>query len=70
VKEQLEERLQTLQAEFKTGQTMLAELEGRCTEVRTTLVRISGAIQVLEELLQAAPEQIIERPPSKLVAVD
>ena len=68
--EQLEQRLQALQAEFKHGQSMLAEMEGRCTELRTTLVRISGAIQVLEELLQAAPEQITEQPPTKLAAVD
>jgi hypothetical protein len=33
---------------------MLAELEGREAELRQTLLRISGAIQMLEELLAAA----------------
>ena len=70
MKAQLQQRLEQLRSEFASGQTMLAELEGRCTEIRTTLVRISGAIQVLEELLQAAPEQITEQPPTKLAAVD
>ena len=31
---------------------MLAELEGRQAGLKMTLTRISGAIQVLEELLQ------------------
>jgi predicted nuclease with TOPRIM domain len=52
MREQLEERLRTLKAEFKTGQEMLAELEARGANLRVTLTRISGAVQVLEELLQ------------------
>jgi hypothetical protein len=51
MREQIEERLSTLQAEFKAGQEILADLETREINVRSTLVRISGAIQVLEELL-------------------
>jgi len=47
----MEERLRMLQAEFKAGQEILAELETRQASVRNTLVRISGAMQVLEELL-------------------
>ena len=57
MREQVEERLRMLHAEFKAGQEILTELETRQADVRNTLVRISGAIQVLEELLRpAAPE--------------
>jgi hypothetical protein len=48
---QMEERLGTLKAEFKAGQEILGDLEQKQINVRNTLVRISGAIQVLEELL-------------------
>lgn len=51
MKEQLEQRLNTLKAEFETGQKSLAELESRQASLRETLLRISGAIQVLEEEL-------------------
>ncbi len=58
MREQLEERLRTLKAEFKTGQEMLAELEAKGANLRVTLTRISGAVQVLEELLQQdAPDR-------------
>lgn len=56
MKERMEERLRMLHAEFKAGQEILAELETRQADVRNTLVRISGAIRVLEELLQPATE--------------
>ncbi len=54
MKEQLEQRLQALKAEFEAGQKMLADLEARQAELRQTLLRISGAIQVLEEELSKA----------------
>jgi predicted nuclease with TOPRIM domain len=50
---QLEQRLQQLKAEFETGQTMLADLEQKRANLEQTLLRISGAVQVLEELLSA-----------------
>jgi hypothetical protein len=53
MKEQLVERLQQLKAEFASGQKMLAELEQKKANLEQTLLRISGAIQVLEELLEA-----------------
>ena len=40
-----------LHAEFNAGQEILTDLETRQADVRNTLVRMSGAIQVLEELL-------------------
>jgi predicted nuclease with TOPRIM domain len=51
---ELEERLEELKSEFESGQKMLADLDTRRSELQTTMLRISGAIQVLEELLEAA----------------
>ncbi len=59
--EQLEERLKTLEAEYEQGKKMLAELEARETALRGSLLRISGAIQVLREFVPreqpVTPEQ-------------
>lgn len=52
--EKLATRLQTLRAEYASGQQMLADLEQRQAELQQTLLRISGAIQVIEELLAEA----------------
>jgi hypothetical protein len=57
---QLEQRLQALKAEFEAGQKMLADLEAQQARLRETLLRISGAIQVLEELLAAAPPDSVQ----------
>lgn len=51
MKQQLEHRLKELRTEFESGQKALAELENRQANLRNTLLRISGAIQVLEEEL-------------------
>lgn len=50
--QQLEIRLQELKAEFDKGQKRLTELETESNTVRNTLLRISGAVQVLEEELE------------------
>ncbi len=50
------ERLRILEEEYRKGQQMLAELDQRRSEVRDTLLRISGAIQVLKELKSNPPE--------------
>jgi len=52
MKAQLEKRLTELKAEYATGQKMLADLETRQANLRESLIRISGAIQVLEEELE------------------
>jgi chromosome segregation ATPase len=54
MKEQLQTRLAALKAEFESGQQRLAEIENQATQLRQTLLRISGAIQVLEEELAAS----------------
>jgi hypothetical protein len=51
MKEELETRLAELKSEFEAGKNMLADLETKRAELESTLLRISGAIQVLEELL-------------------
>ena len=58
MRQQVERRLHALQAEWASGQHMLAELEAQQTNLRNTLLRISGAMQVLEELLAQAPEEV------------
>jgi uncharacterized coiled-coil protein SlyX len=60
--EQMEERLKALETEFETGKKMLAELEAREAALRSSLLRISGAVQVLREFVPktdsvAIPEQ-------------
>ena len=51
MKDQLQQRLKDLQAEFASGQKLLADLDGKVAHTKSSLLRISGAIQVLEELL-------------------
>ncbi len=51
MKKQLEQRLQQLKVEFESGQKVLADLDAKQANIRETLLRIQGAIQVLEEEL-------------------
>lgn len=51
MREQLQKRLAELKSESEAGQKMLAELEKKRSDLETTLLRISGAIQVVEELM-------------------
>jgi len=55
VREKIEERLAELRAEFETGQKLLADGEARQAHLRSSLLRISGAIMALEELLTPQP---------------
>jgi hypothetical protein len=56
VKQQLQQRLKELKQEQASGQKMLADLQRQQAELEQTLLRISGAIQVLEELLAQEEE--------------
>ena len=56
MKEQAKQRLQELQKEFESGQQMLADLQAKEEKLQQTLLRISGAMQILKELLQAEEE--------------
>lgn len=51
MREQLVQRLVELNAEYEAGQKLLADLQANQASVEETLLRISGAIEVLEELL-------------------
>ena len=51
MKAQLAQRLNELKSEFESGQKILTELEARQAKIRDSLLRINGAIQVLEEEL-------------------
>jgi len=57
MRESLQHRLQELKEEFQIGQSKLLDAERHQLGLRETLLRISGAIQVLEELLahESAP---------------
>jgi DNA repair exonuclease SbcCD ATPase subunit len=53
MQDQLEKRLSELSEDFEKG-TKLERLEAEAAELRHTLLRISGAIQVLQEELRKA----------------
>ncbi|MCB0375185.1 MAG: hypothetical protein KDD04_04640 [Sinomicrobium sp.] len=52
--EKLKQRLAELKAEYSTGQMQLATLEQQADALRETLLRVAGAIQVIEEELAGA----------------
>jgi len=58
MRQQLQARLESLKQEFETGQAELRKVEAQRTYLHETMLRISGAIQALEELL--AEEQPAE----------
>ena len=51
LREQIQERLEALRKELETGQAELRKVEAQRTYLHETMLRISGAIQALEELL-------------------
>ncbi len=53
----LTKRIAELKSEFTAGQNMLGDLESKKAELTNTLLRISGAIQVLEEMLTMYPKE-------------
>ncbi|MCX6676989.1 MAG: hypothetical protein NTU95_03470 [Methanothrix sp.] len=64
MREQLEKRLDELKAEYEQGEKMLSDLDARREQVRQTLLRISGAVQILEEMLKVEGA-VAEKPPEK-----
>lgn len=50
MEERLQNRLEELRKDFATGQERLKNLQMQQAVLQETLLRISGAIQVLEEL--------------------
>ncbi len=56
MRDQLNERLESLKADFERGKARLAQLEEEETQLRETMLRVSGAIQVLTEELTRQDE--------------
>lgn len=52
MRDQLQRRLEALKNEFNAGRARSADLEQQQATLHQTLLRISGAIQVLEEELK------------------
>lgn len=48
--DQVQVRLDALRKELEAGQQRMHDLERQLAQVRDTMLRISGAIQVLEEI--------------------
>jgi len=70
----MEQRLQELRSEFESGQKLMAELDAKQAHLRSSLLRISGAMQVLEELLSQGasvpqPADTVEPQDTRLAAV-
>jgi len=60
MRKQIKVRLEALKSELEAGETELAKVEQRRAFLRETMLRIGGAVQVLEELL--AEEQPTAHP--------
>jgi hypothetical protein len=56
MREQMQARLEELKKELETGQAELQKVEMQRAYLRETVLRIDGAIQVLEELLTRQPQ--------------
>jgi hypothetical protein len=54
--DELEVRLDALRKEMEAGQHRMQDLERQLSQLRDTMLRISGAIQVLEELQAQAAQ--------------
>jgi hypothetical protein len=72
MREQVEARLAALRREYTVGETQLRREEQQVNSLRETLIRISGAILVLEELLSATTPDasaIKEQQPEDCLAI-
>lgn len=60
MQKQVQARIDALRNELEVGQHRMQELEQQLAQLRDTLLRISGAIQVLEELqVETTPAAIV-----------
>ena len=67
MRDEVQARLEELRHEYDVGHKRLEELDRRRAELVETLLRISGALQVLDELLaergEPAPLHLATSPP-------
>jgi hypothetical protein len=54
------QRLETLRTDYEQGERVKQDLTTKFSDIDHTLLRISGAIQVLEELTVASQEIVSE----------
>ena len=52
MQDQLEQRLKELKTEFENGQKAMTDLDSKRANVQKSMLKISGAIQVLEEEIE------------------
>ncbi len=58
--EKIQQRIETLRKELETGQQQMQVLEQKMAQLRDTMLRISGAIQVLEEIQSQATPSVTD----------
>jgi len=63
----VQERIQQLKSELQKGQQEMARLDQQRQQLRDTMLRIAGAVQVLEELLA---QETAAEPPRELAAAN
>jgi predicted nuclease with TOPRIM domain len=56
MRQEIQARLEELKQELETGQAELQKVEMQRAYLNETVLRISGAVQVLEELLARQPQ--------------
>jgi prefoldin subunit 5 len=69
MREQLQARLDELKRQYQLGEGQLRELSRQEAALRETLLRITGAIQVLEELLSDPAAQNGDRGEPEVLTV-
>lgn len=62
MRERLEKRLNELKAELEAGEKLLADITSKQGSLQGSLLRISGAIQVLQEVLASGGEAPASQP--------
>lgn len=65
MKENIEARINELKLEFEEGNKMLEEIDMKRISLEQTMLRISGAIQALEELMPKE-ELMTEKEPENI----
>jgi len=69
MREQLQARLDELKRQYQLGEGQLRELDRQEVALRETLLRLTDAIQVLEELLSAPADRDGDRGPADVLTV-
>ena len=60
MRERIEARRAQLQAEYDRGQAMLQQMDRERAQLEQTLLRIAGALQILNELAAEEVEEVEE----------